>query len=154
MLLVIHSDHNFAHVTTVELSCHKLIRSWFFKPLTHWALVTYICICKLISIASDNGLSPGRSPRHYLKQCWNVVNWTLGNKLQWNLNRNLYIFIQENAFENRVSMCLRYSNPFSHDIELYTHKVFAKMPSPLSFKVFFIWYHIPSQQIDFDYWYF
>ena len=27
---------------------------------------------------------------------------TLYNKTQWNLNRNLYIFIQENAFENIV----------------------------------------------------
>ena len=25
--------------------------------------------------------------------------WTFGNKLQWNLNWNLYIFIQENAFD-------------------------------------------------------
>ena len=31
-----------------------------------------------------------------------VVNWTLGNKLQWNLNRNSHIFIKENAFENVV----------------------------------------------------
>ena len=35
-------------------------------------------------------------------QCWNIVSLTLGNKLQWNLNRNEYIFIQENAFENVV----------------------------------------------------
>ena len=32
----------------------------------------------------------------------NIVNWTLGNKLQWNLNQNSYIFIQENAFQNVV----------------------------------------------------
>ena len=31
-----------------------------------------------------------------------VVNWTLRNKLQWNLNRNSNIFIQENAFESVV----------------------------------------------------
>ena len=41
-------------------------------------------------------------PSHYLNQCWNIVNWTLGNKIQWNLNRNSYIFIQENTFENVV----------------------------------------------------
>ena len=35
-----------------------------------------------------------------LNQCWTIVNWTLGNKLYWNLYRNMYIFIQENAFEN------------------------------------------------------
>ena len=30
------------------------------------------------------------------------VNWTPGNKFQWNLNRNSIIFIQENALENVV----------------------------------------------------
>ena len=39
---------------------------------------------------------------HYLNQCWNIVNWAIGNKLQWNLKQNSYIFIQENAFENVV----------------------------------------------------
>ena len=28
----------------------------------------------------------------FLNQCWNIVNWTFGNKLQWNLNWKLYIF--------------------------------------------------------------
>ena len=41
-------------------------------------------------------------PSHYLNQCWNVVNWPLRNKLQWNLNQNSYIAIGENAFENGV----------------------------------------------------
>ena len=39
---------------------------------------------------------------HYVNVCWNIVNWTLGNKLQWNFNRSSNIFIQENAFENVV----------------------------------------------------
>ena len=39
---------------------------------------------------------------HYLNQFWNIVNWTLRNKLQWNFNRNSNIFIQENALENVV----------------------------------------------------
>ena len=39
---------------------------------------------------------------HYLNQCWNIVNWTLGNKLQLNLNQNLYISIQINEVENVV----------------------------------------------------
>ena len=37
-----------------------------------------------------------------MNQCWYIVNWTLGNKLQWNFNQNSYIFIQENAFENVI----------------------------------------------------
>ena len=39
---------------------------------------------------------------HYLNQCWDIVNWTLRNKLQWNFNRYSDIFSQENAFENVV----------------------------------------------------
>ena len=39
---------------------------------------------------------------NYLNQCWLIVNWTLGNKFQWNLNRNYIIFIQEKPFENVV----------------------------------------------------
>ena len=39
-------------------------------------------------------------PSHYLNQCWNIVNWTLSNKFQWNCYRNSNIFSQENAFEN------------------------------------------------------
>ena len=42
------------------------------------------------------------APSHYLNQCWNIVNWILRNKLQWNFNRNSNIFIQENALENVV----------------------------------------------------
>ena len=38
----------------------------------------------------------------YLNQCWNIVNWTLMNKLQWNSDRNSNIFIQENTFENVI----------------------------------------------------
>ena len=41
-------------------------------------------------------------PSHYLNQCWDIVNWIFRNKLQWNINRNQYIFIQENASENVV----------------------------------------------------
>ena len=31
-----------------------------------------------------------------------IVNWTLKNKLQWNLNHNAFFFIHENASENIV----------------------------------------------------
>ena len=47
-------------------------------------------------------IPPWSAPSHYLNQCWNIVNWTIGNKLQWNFNRNWYIFIQENAFQSVV----------------------------------------------------
>ena len=59
--------------------------------LTHWGRVTHICVSKLTTIGSGNGLS---TPGHYLNQCWHIVNWTIGNKFQWNINRNFHIFIQ------------------------------------------------------------
>ena len=40
-----------------------------------------------------------QAPSHYLYQWCLIINW---NKLQWNLNQNTQIFIQENAFENVV----------------------------------------------------
>ena len=42
------------------------------------------------------------TPSHNLHHCWNIVNWTLRNKLDWNCNRNSCIFFTENAFENAV----------------------------------------------------
>ena len=38
-------------------------------------------------------------PSHYLNQYWFIVNWTPGNKFQWNSDRNSIVFIQENASE-------------------------------------------------------
>ena len=37
---------------------------------------------------------------HYLKQCWNIVNWTIRNKFQLNFIKNSYIIIHENALKN------------------------------------------------------
>ena len=66
----------------------------YYSILIHWGRVTHICGSKLTTTGSDNGLSPSR----YLNQCWNIVNWTLKNKLQWNLNRKFIYFHEENAF--------------------------------------------------------
>ena len=41
-------------------------------------------------------------PSHYLNQCQNIVNLTIRNKIQWNVKRYSYIFIQENPFQNVV----------------------------------------------------
>ena len=67
--------------------------------------MTHICISKLTIIGSYNGLSPGRRQAIIwtnVNQCWNIVNWTLRNKHQWNLNWNSNIFTQENAFKSVV----------------------------------------------------
>ena len=64
--------------------------------------MTHICVRKLTAIDSDNGLVTWAAPRHYLDQCWNIVNWSPGNKCQTNCNQNSCIFIQEMALENVV----------------------------------------------------
>ena len=38
------------------------------------------------------------APSHYLNQFWVIANWTLGNKFQWNFNKNSLC----HAFENTV----------------------------------------------------
>ena len=41
-------------------------------------------------------------PSHYLNQYWNIANWTLRNKPQWNVNRHHNSFIPQNAFESAL----------------------------------------------------
>ena len=60
-----------------------------YQCITHRGRVTHICVGKLAIIGSDNG--------HYLNQCWNIIDWTLRNKLQWNFNRILNIFHSGNC---------------------------------------------------------
>ena len=49
--------------------------------------VMHICITQIMT-------------SHLFAYCWLIVDWTLGNKLQWNFNQNTIIFIEENAFAN------------------------------------------------------
>ena len=59
--------------------------------LNHRGWVTHLC---------------GRSaPCHLLNQCWNIINSNPRNKLQWNLKRNIYIFIHENVFKISSATC-------------------------------------------------
>ena len=59
---------------------------------TNWGGVTHICISKLAIVGSDCRLVGAKS---LSVPCWSIVYWTHGNKHQWNLNRNVYIFIKE-----------------------------------------------------------
>ena len=38
---------------------------------------------------------PPFGPSHYPDQCWNIVNWTIGNKCQWNINWSSSIFMNK-----------------------------------------------------------
>ena len=71
----------------------------------HWGRVTHICVGKLTIFDAVQATS------HYLIQCWNIVNWTIINNLQWHSNRNSNIFIDENTFENFCEMLSFSSRP-------------------------------------------
>ena len=80
-------------------SIHIHAHNWLTDPPT---LVSHTCIC-----VSESGqlwfrewLVAYSAPSYYLNQCWLIVNWLLTNKLQWNLNQNINLFVDENAYEN------------------------------------------------------
>ena len=73
--------------------------SIFLWPLTHLPLVPRICVSELGKHWFRQWLVAWSAPSHYQNQCWFIVNWTLGNKLQWNQNQNTKVFIHENAFD-------------------------------------------------------
>ena len=71
--------------------------------LTHWGQATHICVSKLTIIGSNNGLSPDRRQAIiWINAGLLLIGPLYRNKLQWNLNLNSNIFIQENAFESVV----------------------------------------------------
>ena len=69
-----------------------------FFVLTHWGQVMHICVSKLTIIGSDNGKAPGWGQAIIWANAGILFIGPLGKKLQWNLDQNLHIFIQE--FEN------------------------------------------------------
>ena len=87
----------------------------------HWVRVThiYICVIKRRHHWFRWWLVAWPVPRHYLNQWWNIVNWTLGNKFQWNFHQNTTIFIHvfENVVCGMVSILYRpqYIKPSSLD---------------------------------------
>ena len=72
---------------------------------THRGRMRLKCVSKLGHHRLKKWLDDTLAPSHYLNQCWAILNWTLRNKLQWNLSRNSSILIQENKFENVIWKC-------------------------------------------------
>ena len=55
-----------------------------------------------VSIGLSNGLSPNRRQAITWTNAGSIVNWTMRNKLKWNSNQNIKLFIHGNAFKNVV----------------------------------------------------
>ena len=54
------------------------------------------------------------SPTHYLNQCWNIINCTIGNKLHWNINRNWYVSFKK----IHLKMSSGKWRPFCHGLNM------------------------------------
>ena len=72
------------------------------RSLTHWGRVTYIFVGNLTIIGPDNGLSPGRRQAIIWTNAGILLIGPWGTHFSEIFNRNSYIFIQENAFQNVV----------------------------------------------------
>ena len=68
------------------------------RQLTYRGRVTHICVNKLISISSNNSLSPGGRQA----TVWTNAGLLLIGPLGTNFGENSYIIVQENSFENVV----------------------------------------------------
>ena len=90
-----------AECSNVSMLCAFLVFTKCFLFLYHCCILSEIKLTTTTTRPSDAYMH-WWTTSHYLNQCWNIVNWTLSNKLQWNFNRNSNIFIQENALENVV----------------------------------------------------
>ena len=72
-----------------------------------------------MNISLENG--DYSAPIHYLNQSWLIIDGTLRNKCQRNLKGNSNIFIQENAFANKMSSAKLLL--FSHSLNVLRNKV-------------------------------
>ena len=103
-----HTRHHLHNVITTN-RYQKIVSSRCFS-VTHcmkycFNTINYVKIMLLTNLALNSlRLRERHQPRpslvqimacrlasrsHYLNQWWNIVDWTLGNKSQWNLDRNL-----------------------------------------------------------------
>ena len=88
-----------SHVVCSNVMNSPLIRDNSLKPINAYRLYASV---DWTSIVSDSSLSPIRHQAIIWTIAGILLIGPLGIKIQWNLNRNWYIFIQENWFENVV----------------------------------------------------
>ena len=103
----------------------------YFNCLTHWGRVMHICVSKLTTIGSDNGLSPGRRQAII----WTNAGILLIRPLGTNFNEML-IEIQTFSFmKMRLKMSSAKWRPFCLGLNVLT-----KLPSKLGHRRVIIWW--------------
>ena len=103
MIMISARNCRYALVGVVNCSCwlsahaalpyHLCFLSGFPKSMAIWPPGSWSSLIKVMA-------SSFLVPSHYLNQCWCIMNQTLENKIKWNLNQNINIFIHKHAFEN------------------------------------------------------
>ena len=78
------------------------LRQWPVGYLTHRGQVKHICVSKLTTIGSDNGLSPGRHQAIIWSNAGILFNWTLGT--------NFSEILSEIDSYSLKQMCLKMSS--------------------------------------------
>ena len=110
MCIVIEFRNNLWVKTTSGPFCRHIsneIRTWIGNVLanshlTHWGRVTHICVNKLTTIGSDNGLSPGRRQAIIWTNVGILLIRTLGTNFS-EISSEIHAFsFKKNAFENVV----------------------------------------------------
>ena len=104
--------------------------------LTHRGRVTHAFVCKITIIGSVNGVSPGRRQAIIWTSDGILLIGPLRNKVQWNLNRNSNIFIEENTFENFVCEML----PISSRPQCVKARLHGEVPAIDAYKIPPDWY--------------
>ena len=96
--------------------------------LTHWGRMTYICVSNIISIGSDNGLSPVRRQAIIWTNAWILLIWPLGTTFS-----EILIEIHIFSFKKmRLKMSSARRRPFCLGLNvLNTSSPVFKRPSPL-----------------------
>ena len=74
-----------------------------YSILTPFPLLPHICVSESSQHWFRLWLVAFSAPSHYLNKCWDIVNYTIRNKRQWNFNHNTKLFIHGHASEIIVS---------------------------------------------------
>ena len=97
-----YDDYGVDETMMIDGWYHQMGRMTHLPLLTRWGRVMHICVVKLTNLGSYNGWLPDRHQASILTNAGMLLIGPLGKKLEWNLNRSLCIFVQENTFENIV----------------------------------------------------
>ena len=110
--------------SSLPVDALKFLRTTFLDALTHWGLVTHICVGKPITIGSDSGLSPERRQAIIWTNAGILLIGPLGTNFSEILTGIQIFSLKKNPFENVVwkmasilyrSQCVKWQQSSRYD---------------------------------------